>query len=289
MRRAIPFLLAVALWTTFAMAQSSSLQFPASIEAGTAFSVPTSGSGPATLYIVGPGDALQRKFQLGESIPFGADDLHNAGHYLAILAAGSSTQSTQFDVVASRQSAALSFLAKPSRLPVNLPNGLSGVAYIFDVFGNLLLQPQQVSFELSDDSGVAQIRTAASHDGVAWVRMNSASKAGSARFQASDANVRATRIVQEVPGEPCAIHMMARPATGQRVLLETEPVRDCNGNPVPDGTIVTFTETYAGRQSTVDVPLKRGIAQTELPAQPGALISAASGVVLGNEIRWSAR
>ena len=25
--------------------------------------------------------------------------------------------------------------------------------------------------------------------------------------------------------------------------LETAPVRDCSGNPVPDGTIVTFTET----------------------------------------------
>jgi len=64
-------------------------------------------------------------------------------------------------------------------------------------------------------------------------------------------------------------------------------VRDCNGNPVPDGTIITFTETYNGGQSTVDVPLKRGVARTEMPARNGAVISVASGVVMGNEIRWS--
>ena len=64
---------------------------------------------------------------------------------------------------------------------------------------------------------------------------------------------------------------------------------DCNGNAVPDGTIVTFTEMYAGRQATVDVPLKRGIARTELPAFGGAVISVAAGVVMGNEIRWSGK
>jgi hypothetical protein len=290
MRPSIPWWAgAVFLLTTFAAAQSSNLHFPARVEAGTAFSVPTSGSGEATLYIVGPGDVLRRKFRLGESVNFGTDELHNAGRYVVTLLTGSSSHSTQFDVVASRQPSTLSFLAKPSRLPVNLNNGISGVTYIFDVFGNLLLQPQEVSFELSDATGGKQARSATSHDGVAWVRMNSAAKAGPARFQASVESIHETRVIQQVPGDPCAIRMSARPSTGQRVLLQTEPVRDCNGNPVPDGTIVSFTEVYNDRQSTVDVPLKRGVAQTELPAQNGAVISAAAGVVLGNEIHWSRR
>jgi hypothetical protein len=80
---------------------------------------------------------------------------------------------------------------------------------------------------------------------------------------------------------------MSARVSGQKVALETEPVRDCNGNPVPDGTIVTFTETYGGGQSTVDVPLKRGVARTELSAHKDAVISVASGVVMGNEIHWS--
>jgi hypothetical protein len=66
-------------------------------------------------------------------------------------------------------------------------------------------------------------------------------------------------------------------------------VRDCSGNPVPDGTIVTFTEAYSGGEATVDVPLKRGVAKTEMPAYDGATISVAAGVVMGNEIRWEKR
>jgi hypothetical protein len=50
--------------------------------------------------------------------------------------------------------------------------------------------------------------------------------------------------------------------------------------------VVTFTERYAGGETTVDVPLKRGIAQAQMPAYGGARISVATGVVLGNEIRW---
>jgi hypothetical protein len=55
---------------------------------------------------------------------------------------------------------------------------------------------------------------------------------------------------------------------------------------VPDGTIVTFTESFDGVQSTVDVPLKHGVAQVQMAMHDGATISVASGVVLGNQIRW---
>ena len=269
-----------------AFGQSSAMTFPKIIEAGTTISVPTTGSGSATLYIVGPAGAIRRQIELGQSVAFGADDLHNAGHYVVFLAADSGTQRTEFNVVPSAQAANISFLAKPSRLPVNLPDGVSGVAYLFDVFGNLVLQPRQVSFELSDSTGRAQSKAATSRNGVAWVRMNSAAKAGPAQFQAVAGSVREKRVIEQVAGDPCTLRMTAR-ESGRRVALQTEPVRDCNGNPVPDGTIVTFTETYQGGQSTVDVPLKRGVARTELPAQKGAVISVASGVVMGNEIRWT--
>jgi hypothetical protein len=289
MKKRLPFLCAFLIVFAEIGAAQSELRFPPKVVAGAPFSVPTSGSGAATLYIVGPDDALQRKVQLGEKISFGADDLHDAGHYVGILVAGSSSQSAQFDVIPSSQPASLSFLAKPSRLAVNRENGISGVAYIFDIFGNLILKPENVSFQLADATGGAKSRSSTSHDGVAFVQMNSAPKAGAAHFQASLDDVHATRVIEQVPGDPCSIRMTAHPASGQRVLLQTDPVRDCNGNPVPDGTIVSFTETYGDRVSTVDVPLKRGIAQTELPAENGAVISAAAGVVLGNEIHWSGR
>jgi hypothetical protein len=269
-------------------AQPASLNLPTSVKVGSSFSIPTSGAGTASLYIVSPEGAFRRNVRLGMSVEFNNEDIANAGHYSAFLVSGTTTQSAQFDAVSSPQPATLSFLAKPSRLPVDISGGLSGVVYIFDIFGNLILQPQPVSFELSNSNGQTQSRIVTTHDGVVWVKMNSAAKAGTAKFTASTGPVRETRIVQQVAGDPCSLRMAAS-KSGKNIVVETSPVADCSHNPVPDGTIVTFTETYSGRQATVDVPIKRGIARAELPDEPNATISVAAGVVLGNEIRWSSR
>ena len=92
-----------------------SLRLPKTVEAGSAFSIQSTGSGKAVLYIVGPGQVLRRDVQLGETTSFAPGDLHNAGHYLAVLVSGSSTENGAFDVTAAHQPAVLSFLAKPSR------------------------------------------------------------------------------------------------------------------------------------------------------------------------------
>ena len=195
------------------------------------------------------------------------------------------TEKAEFDVVAAGQPASVNFLAKPSRLPVSRPDGISGVAYVFDVFRNLVREPTPVSFQLSDSAGGTQTRSVPTRNGVAWVKMASAPRAGAAQFQVSAGSVSEKRVVQQVPGDPCNLRMSAQ-RSGQRMILETAPVRDCSGNAVSDGTIVTFTQTYDGRsEATVDVPLKRDVARTEMPARDGAVISVATGVVLGNEIR----
>jgi hypothetical protein len=266
-------------------AQSTSMTLPVQVTAGTAFSIQTSGSGKAVLYIVGFGQVVRRDVQLGEAVSFAADDLHNAGHYVAAMVSPTSTDTGAFDVTPAAQVANLSFLAKPSRLPVNLHNGISGAVYVFDAYQNLITRPMPVSFQLSGTSGATEKRTAETRDGRAWTQLDSAAKEGAAHFTAQAGDIASTRIIQQVPGDPCALRMSARPA-GQKIELQTDPLRDCSGNAVPDGTVVTFTETYDGRQTTVDVPLKRGIAQAEIPAYNGAKISAATGVVLGNEIRW---
>ena len=72
-------------------------------------------------------------------------------------------------------------------------------------------------------------------------------------------------------------------------MVETEPVRDCSGNPVPDGTIVTFTAAEADGKSTVDAPIKQGVARAQIIVTKAAVISAASGVVMGNELRLGAQ
>jgi hypothetical protein len=247
------------------------MSLPKTVEAGNAFSIQATGSGKAVLYIVGPGQVLKRDVQLGETTFFAAGDLHNAGHYLAVLVGGSSTENGAFDVVPAKNPANLSFLAKPSRLSVSLHDGISGAVCVFDPYQNLITAPTPVSFELSGVSAAAQTRTVA--------------KEGAAQFVARAGSISSTRVIQQVPGDPCGLKMSARPS-GQKIELETEPVRDCGGNAVPDGTVVTFTELYDGSQTTVDVPLKRGVARAEMPAYSGAKISVATGVVMGNEIRW---
>lgn len=288
MRRSAILFLAILLVGGSSLARaadSSGLQVPKTVEAGNAFTIATNAAGKAVLYIVSPAQVLRRDVEPGASVVIGEGDLHNAGHYLALLVGPSTTEKAEFDVVASSQTATVSFLAKPSRLPVSLPEGISGVAFVFDTFHNLVLKPAPVTFQLSDAGAAVQSRSVATRNGVAWVKMNSAPKAGAAQFQVSAGGVANKRIVQQVPGDPCNLKMSAR-RSGERVVLETEPVRDCSGNAVSDGTIITFTQTYNGRsEATVDVPLKRDVARTELPAREGSVISVATGVVMGNEIR----
>jgi hypothetical protein len=283
-----PFLLsglAVAI-AHMALAQSANMTVPRTVEAGSLFSIQSTGSGKATLYIVGPGQVLKRDVQLGGAILFPAGSLYNAGHYLAVLAGESSTESNSFDVVPATAPANLSFLAKPSRLAVGLHDGITGAVYVFDAYHNLIDVPTPVSFELSTPSGAVQKRVVVTREGAAWTALDSTAQQGKDRFVARIGDVPSTRIIEQVPGDPCGLKMNAR-QSGQRVQLVTDPVRDCSGNAVPDGTIVTFTETYGGTQSTIDEPLKHGIAEVTMQVHSGAKLSVASGVVMGNQIGWN--
>ncbi len=275
---------ALAAAAPLAFAQSN-LTLPEKIEAGQAFSIPTNGSGNATLYIAGQEQVLKRAVQLGQPVEIATGALYDAGEYLVVLSANGSVQSGTLTVTPSKSPADISFLARPSRLPVGLNSGITGAVYLFDAYHNLITEPTPVSFNLSLPNGATQTRTVTSRDGAAWTSMDSSPQQGADKFVARAGQVAETRVIGQVPGDPCSLSMSAKP-NGKVLELETAPVRDCSGNAVPDGTIVTFTEAYNGQQSTVDVPLKRGIAKVEMPAEHGALITVASGVVLGNQIRW---
>jgi hypothetical protein len=287
LRAGLPTVLtALALGITSALAQTGDLILPKSIEAGAAFSVQCGGSGKGTLYIAGPSQFIKQDVQLGTSIAVAAGTLYNAGRYSVWITSDSSTQSGSIDVTPAQKPSNLTFIAKPSRLPVALHNAITGSTYVFDTYGNLITRPMQVSFELTNPNAPAQIRTVQTSHGAAWTQMDSSPREGKAQFVAKVGDISSTRIVGQVPGDPCTIKMSAKPA-GNKIQLVTEPVRDCSGNAIPDGTIVTFTENYGDSKSTVDVPLKKGIASVEMPAHRGATISVASGVVLGNQIRWA--
>jgi hypothetical protein len=180
----------------------------------------------------------------------------------------------------------LSFLARPSRVPVARPGVISGIAVVFDRFQNLVLQPTPIKFSLSmDGAGAGVSETVTSRNGVAWVNSSSARKAGAAQFVAAAGDTSVRRVVQQVASDPCNLRMHVVQRNKDGVIVETDPVRDCTSNPVPDGTIVTFTQTDSRGRSTVDARIKKGIARAMLPSSDNATITVASGVVLGNELR----
>ena len=261
------------------------MTLPKTIEAGSPFSVQTPGSGKAALFIFGTGQVLKRDVELGQTVFFAAGSLYNAGHYLVVLQGDSFSETDSLDVVPASKPANLSFLAKPSRLPVGLHAGITGAVYVFDAYHNLILEPMPLSFELSSPTGTVQKRTVPTRYGAAWTEMDSTAQQGLAKFAASVGDISSTRVIGQVPGDPCGLKMNAQ-QSGRQIHLVTDAVRDCNGNAVPDGTIVTFTETLNGAQSTIDQPLKHGIAEATISAHNGAMLSVASGVVIGNQIRW---
>jgi len=271
---------ALLLLCCFAIAtHASELNIPATVLAGSGLTIPSSGSGSATLYVSGPGTAIKRKVQLGQAIQLSGGDLQNAGRYVISLDGDSATLFVTAGAVQ-----AMAFLARPSRVPADTPNVISGTAFVFDRYQNLVMQPQPVKFELSVN-GETVDRIATTKDGVAYAKLDSSKKEGAAQFTASSGSASVRRVVQEVASNPCNIRMSAeREKNG--ILVRTDPIRDCAGNPVPDGTIVTFTSTDSQGKSTVDARLKRGIAEAQLPPSNNATISVASGVVVGNEIQW---
>jgi hypothetical protein len=262
--------------------QAAELQMPKQITAGTAFSIPTSGSGDATFYLVGPGYAAKRQLKLGTAIEVRENEVRSAGRYTAMLCSSECASSVFF--VSATSPAQLSLLVHPSRVPVAANNAISAVAFVFDKFHNLVLQPVKVDFKATLKDAPTVSKSLTTSNGVAWMRMASTRKEGPAQIVASVGADWEKRVVQQVASDACHLTIRAS-RRGKFIEVQTDPVRDCSGNAVPDGTVVTFSKVDVTGKTTVDAPIKRGVAKVEMPAEGEATISVASGVAIGNELR----
>lgn len=283
------FLLGLALLSAAGMCVSvvaQDLRAPVSAVAGEDATISTTGSGKATFYLVGPGTSRKRDVSLGEEIHLQGQDLRNAGDYLVLLCSGTCNSATFY--VSAAKPASLTFLVHPSRVPVGQSDAVSGVAMPFDQFHNLVLAPVTVNFELTAGDKSLFARAIRTQNGEAWFRTTSGKSAGAVQVVASADDVSARRALQQVASDPCNLRI-----SGQRVptgiLVQTEPVHDCAGNVVPDGTIVTFAATEANGKSTVDAPIKQGVARAQIEASGPTVVSVASGVVMGNELHIGAK
>lgn len=271
-------------WVLLCAAEAPpALHLPADLIAGEAITIPNSERGSGTFYLIGPGKVAKRELKAGESVQLSSTDLAFSGTYQAIVCSGSDCASTSF-YVAPAAAKDLVFLVHPSRIAVGQTGAISAVTVALDRFQNLVLQPESVTFRATTKENVISSPPQSTRNGIAWTRLNSGMKADVVDISASLGQISERRVVQQVAAEACHLHASAEQKDGQ-LVLETDPVRDCRGNAVPDGTIVTFTKLDKLGRSTVDAPIKKGVARTEMASAGPATISVACGVVLGNDIK----
>ena len=221
-----------------ALAQDVNVRVPSAAVAGDSISIGTTGNGSGTFYLIGPTVSLKHDVQLGSDVVIPSKQTEIAGQYKAIVC-GDHCQSADF-YVAPAKPASLTFLVHPSRVPVGQNDAISGVALAFDEFGNLIIAPSTVDFQLTAKGSATTTRSVQTQNGIAWFRAPSGKAAGALQVTASLHDVSARRVVQQVASDPCNLRIKGQ-RTPKGVLVETEPIRDCAGNPVPDGTVVTFT------------------------------------------------
>jgi len=274
-------------------ARAGELHVPAVVGAGQAFLISVGGSGQGTFYLVGPDDVVKRTVSLRNDVQIQASDVRSAGRYRAILCdSSSSCTSATFDVKAAPP-AHLSFFLHPSRVPVSYPDSIDATAFVFDRYFNLVLSPSTVDFRITPAGGDGFSRSSTTRYGAAWMRLGSTAHEGPVQVTAvsgngnssvnGNVNLEEARVIQQVAAEACHLSMKAV-TSGNIVTLETDPVRDCGGNALPDGTVVSFTKIDKEGKSTVDTPIRKGVARTQFSVNGPAQISVACGVMLGNEI-----
>jgi hypothetical protein len=258
------------------------LTVPHSVAAGSDTTISTTGSGTASFYLVGPGSASKTSVTLGQDIHLAPDELRYAGEYAAVVCSPE-CESAKFFVTAAK-SASLAFLVHPSRVPVRQPDAVSGVALLFDKFDNLVLTPTPIDFQVKGANETLLSRPIPTRDGEAWFRTASGKAAGPVRLTASADDLTAQRALEQVASDPCNLRIKAQ-QTSKGIEVETEPVRDCAGNPVPDGTIVTFTGSDPQGKISIDSPIKGDVARARMNVSGPVVLSAACGVAMGNELR----
>jgi len=274
-------LLLVAQWAT-----AADLHAPGKVTAGSGFTLATGGSGKATFYLIGPSAVVKRDIELSGGVAVQPEEVEQAGRYTATVCADECS-STSFYVEAADPER-ISLLVHPSRVPVADLNAISAVAFVFDRFHNLELRPEELAFSILGKEGTGASEKLKTVDGHAWIRLTSAHSEGPAKIAVSIANASEVRVVQQVAADACNLHIKPE-WVGRTFWVETDPVRDCSGNNVPDGTVVSFTKMDSAGKTTVDVPIKKGVAKVEMPIDGKAHITVASGVVTGNELSVEGR
>ena len=239
------------------------------------------GSGSTTLYLFGPGGASKRTVQRG-SIELSGDELKVAGRYTAIVDGSSAS----FFVTAAPLERSPSSPILRACLP---PPAARCWVRPFSSTAFRILCSRQLRSAFGwpwRDVGRRAQRDRQEWSGLGAVEFRTPQRPGAVhRFlrRGSMRGVWCSRL-RPIPVRHSHERLACSPTA--TFWWRPRPFKDCSGNAVPDGTIVTFTSADAAGRSTVDARIKRGFARAELPRSSSATLSVAAGVVLGNEIHW---
>jgi hypothetical protein len=273
--------------STLSSAQEPVVRAPARVSAGSSFAVSVEGQGKGTFYLLGPSQVRKREIEFGKDTSISGDDVMSSGIYQIVVCAAATCTTKNLEVQPA-PAKRLGFLLHPSRVPVSTRNAVNATAVAFDQYSNIVLAPTDVIFRISPAGEKPSEKTVRTVLGVASFQMDSRASQGTLEVTAKLDDTTEPRVIQQVASEACGLRMTAVPA-GTTITLQTDPIRDCKGNPLPDGTIVSFTKIDSIGKSTVDTPIKKDRAVAQFSIAGPARISVACGVVVGNEIAWGGR
>jgi len=154
------------------------------------------------------------------------------------------------------------------------------VAVPFDSYGNPLADTTPVEFRTLHPGERLETRVVPISGLLAWQRIFSSKRAGRALVSVRVEDAYGPEATfAETPGWPTRFGLSASPtslpADGRRLLtLRTDVIRDAFGNPMLDGTLVTFVvETPEGAPRLIPAYTIDGAAEAQLQAaaQPGSV------------------
>lgn len=251
---------------------------------GVQVSAPAAADGqPVTLLLIDSyGPHLHRSALAGRAVSFvlSGEQTQYAGAVTLVAQAGDAQARAPLTILPGPPADPVTPLVGPRSVPVGGTHWTMLAAVPFDSYGNPVADGTQLAFRILHPDERLETKRAAVQNLVAWSSVYSSNVAGRSRVSvvAGDAHGPDVTFL-EVPGWPTGVDISASPrdvpADGhQLVTLRTGVIRDTYGNPMEDGTLVTFVvRTPAGDLRFIPAYTIAGAAQAELqaPAEPGTI------------------
>ena len=207
-----------------------------------------------------------------------SEDNRQSGLVELIARAGSARGEGHLEIRAGAPADPITPLVGPRSIAADGAHQTMMVAVPFDTYGNPVADATPVEFLAQHPGERLERRTVPTAHLVAWQWLTSGTRAGRTTVTVSSGQAHGPDATfEEVPSWPVAFYLSASPsdvpADGrQLVTLRTDVILDRFGNPMLDGTLVTFVAEVPGSEPrqipayTID---GKAEAQFQAPSAPG--------------------